>query len=69
MQSGGDLIQFLQEVDLFVVADPECEQFHHGDPHPTNICAGVPEGGKGQCSVRFSAILYSAALTERGANF
>jgi len=50
-QSGGDLIPLLQEVDLFVVADPECEIFHHGDPHPENICAAVPEGGKGQCTV------------------
>jgi trypsin len=44
-------MQFLQEVELYVVADPECEVVHDGDPHPSNICAGVPEGGKGQCSV------------------
>ena len=44
-------MQFLQEVDLFVFADPECEVLLNGDPHPSNICAGVPGGGKGQCSV------------------
>jgi len=46
-------MQFLQEVDLFVVDDVDCEMYLHGEPHPTNICAGVPEGGKGQCSVSF----------------
>lgn len=41
-----------QEVDLVVFSDEECDSIHGGKPHPTNICAGVPEGGKGQCSVR-----------------
>ena len=52
-QSSGDDMRLLQEVDLFVVADPDCEALHIGDPHPhpSNLCAGVPEGGKGQCSV------------------
>ncbi|XP_059474912.1 transmembrane protease serine 9-like [Neocloeon triangulifer] len=49
-ESGGSVMQFLQEVDIFVVGDAECEAIHGGDPHPSNICAGVPEGGKGQCS-------------------
>jgi hypothetical protein len=44
-------MQMQQEVDIFVVADPDCEEVHNGEPHPSNICAGVPEGGKGQCSV------------------
>lgn len=43
-------MQSLQEVDIFVVADPDCEAVLNG-LHPSNICAGVPEGGKGQCSV------------------
>jgi len=44
-------MQMQQEVDIFVVSDPDCEEAHNGEPHPSNICAGVPEGGKGQCSV------------------
>jgi trypsin len=47
-------MQMQQEVDIFVVADPECKEAHYQDPHPSNICAGVPEGGKGECSVRIS---------------
>jgi hypothetical protein len=46
-------MQILQEVDIFVFADSECEEIHGGAPHPSNICAGVPEGGKGHCSVRY----------------
>ena len=42
----------LQEVELFIVSDPECEAVHGGDPHPSNICAGVLGGGKGHCSVK-----------------
>lgn len=41
-----------QEVELVVFSDEECDSIHGGKPHPTNICAGVPGGGKGQCSVR-----------------
>jgi hypothetical protein len=47
-------MQLQQEVDIFVVTDPECEEVHISaelHPYPSNICAGVPEGGKGQCSV------------------
>ena len=40
-----------QEVELVVFSDEECDSILGGKPHPTNICAGVPEGGKGQCSV------------------
>lgn len=40
----------MQKVILQVFSDEECSERMHGLPHPTNICAGVPEGGKGQCS-------------------
>jgi len=50
-QTGGDYMQMLQEVDIFVVSDPDCEAVHSGNPHPSNICAGVPEGGQGHCKV------------------
>lgn len=35
-------------MDIF--SDAECSRRHGVTIHPTNICAGVPEGGKGQCS-------------------
>lgn len=42
----------LQEVDLIVFSDEECARRHStSPPHPSNICGGVPEGGKGQCNV------------------
>jgi trypsin len=51
-QTGGSIMNVQQEVELVVFSDEECDSIHGGKPHPTNICAGVPGGGKGQCSVR-----------------
>lgn len=42
--------KFLQKVDLEIFDDDECSSRHGIQMHPSNICAGVPEGGKGQCS-------------------
>lgn len=42
----------LQKVDLRVFSDEECQSIHYAPVHSTNICAGVDEGGQGQCSVR-----------------
>jgi hypothetical protein len=45
-------MQYLQEVDLIVDSDADCDEILNGYTHPsTNICAGVPEGGKGPCNV------------------
>nr|CAD7599492.1 unnamed protein product [Timema genevievae] len=46
----GPLSDVLQQVDLLTYSDTECEQLLYGYPHAHNICAGVPGGGKGQCS-------------------
>ncbi|XP_073832480.1 trypsin-1-like [Musca autumnalis] len=48
--TGGVVQKHLQKVDLEIFGDAECSRRHGIDIHPTNICAGVPEGGKGQCS-------------------
>ncbi|XP_069701693.1 chymotrypsin-2-like [Periplaneta americana] len=48
--SDGDVMQHLQQVDIIVYSDEECQAIHNDAPHDSNICAGVPEGGKGQCS-------------------
>lgn len=40
----------LQKVDLIVVSAYDCNQIHRSKVHYTNICGGIPEGGKGQCS-------------------
>ena len=56
MQSYGEIIEDLQKVEVYVYPDAECERVH-ALTGPTNrschLCAGVPGGGKGQCSVRF----------------
>lgn len=41
----------LQKVDLVTVTDDVCGTYHFDKVHTTNICAGVEEGGKGQCTV------------------
>ncbi|PSN29662.1 Kallikrein-14 [Blattella germanica] len=40
----------LQQVDITVYSDANCQSIHYYTIHDSNICAGVPEGGKGQCS-------------------
>jgi hypothetical protein len=42
----GAVVQYLQEVDIVVVSDPDCKE-----THTENICAGVLEGDNGQCNV------------------
>lgn len=46
----------LQRVDLIVYSDEDCEALHPVDPimltnRQYHLCAGAPEGGKGQCRV------------------
>lgn len=47
---GGVVQQQLQKVQLQVFSDEECSERHQTQLHASQICAGVPEGGKGQCS-------------------
>ncbi|RZC41968.1 chymotrypsin-1, partial [Asbolus verrucosus] len=51
--TGGFTMTDLQKVNIMVYTDEDCEMIH-AETGPTNrnyhICAGVPEGGKGQCS-------------------
>ncbi|XP_069701690.1 chymotrypsin-1-like isoform X2 [Periplaneta americana] len=48
--TGGDLLDTLQQVELMVYSDEMCQNLHTNTIHETNICAGVSEGGKGQCT-------------------
>ena len=48
--TGGVVMTTLQQVDLEVFSAYDCGQIHRSKVHPTNICGGIPEGGKGQCS-------------------
>jgi hypothetical protein len=41
----------LQQVNISVYEDEECQSIHFQPVHDTNVCAGVPDGGRGQCSV------------------
>ncbi|RZC42732.1 Trypsin and/or DUF1986 domain containing protein [Asbolus verrucosus] len=51
--SGGWRMTNLQKFNINVYTDEDCETIH-AESGPTNrnyhICAGVPEGGKGQCN-------------------
>lgn len=49
-RTGGTIQTRLQEVELLVASNAHCSQVHRNTVYPSNICAGVPEGGKGQCS-------------------
>ncbi|KAI8038298.1 trypsin-1 [Drosophila gunungcola] len=48
--TGGLVQRDLQKVQLQVFSDAECSERHQTQLHGTQICAGLPEGGKGQCS-------------------
>lgn len=48
--TGGVVQQHLQKVQLQVFSDKECSDRHQTQLHESQICAGLPEGGKGQCS-------------------
>ncbi|XP_016947976.1 trypsin-1 [Drosophila biarmipes] len=48
--TGGVIQQHLQKVQLQVFSDKECSDRHQTQLHESQICAGLPEGGKGQCS-------------------
>ncbi|MEJ7894014.1 MAG: serine protease [Solirubrobacteraceae bacterium] len=47
--SGGDQPANMQEVDVFVVGDGECAAAYDDLDPATEVCAGVPEGGKDSC--------------------
>ncbi|EDW66435.2 trypsin-1 [Drosophila virilis] len=48
--TGGVVQQQLQKVQLQVFSDEECSRRHQTQLHSSQLCAGVPEGGRGQCS-------------------
>lgn len=49
-ETEGTYMTNLQRVDLQIYSSYDCARRHGYDMHPTNICGGVDEGGKGQCS-------------------
>jgi trypsin len=48
--TGGVIMPHLQKADLQIFSAFDCGQLHTSKVHYTNICGGIPEGGKGQCS-------------------
>ncbi|XP_023172209.2 trypsin-1 [Drosophila hydei] len=48
--TGGALQLKLQKAQLQVFSDEECSRRHETQLHRSQLCAGLPEGGKGQCS-------------------
>ncbi|XP_067002695.2 trypsin-1 isoform X1 [Anabrus simplex] len=47
--TGGPIMTKLQTVEIEIVSDADCLEIYAGETHASNICAGVPEGGKGAC--------------------
>ncbi|XP_069701692.1 chymotrypsin-2-like [Periplaneta americana] len=48
-ETDGEVMEHLQQVRLRVYTDEACRSLHYYRIHMSNICAGIPEGGKGQC--------------------
>ncbi|KAI4471757.1 polyserase-related [Holotrichia oblita] len=49
--TGGSVMQDLQKVDILLYSDDACETAHNSMASRLyHVCAGVPEGGKGQCN-------------------
>uniref|UniRef100_A0A182IRP7 Uncharacterized protein n=1 Tax=Anopheles atroparvus TaxID=41427 RepID=A0A182IRP7_ANOAO len=48
--TGGVAPSTLQSVDYYVVPNEECNAIHSSTIYPSQICAAIPGGGKGQCS-------------------
>ncbi|XP_037952058.1 chymotrypsin-2-like [Teleopsis dalmanni] len=48
--TGGVVQNHLQEVNLKIYSDDECATRHNFKTNENQICGGVDEGGKGQCS-------------------
>lgn len=59
----------LQEVDLIVFSDEDCRNRHSNTIHPSHICGGVPEGGRGQCSGDSGQIFISLNSTVKKTRF
>lgn len=49
-RTGGVIKEILQEVRLLVASNAHCRSAHTNTVYDDMLCAGVPEGGKGQCS-------------------
>lgn len=48
----------LQRVDILLYSDDACEAAHYNvTSRAYHVCAGIPEGGKGQCNVSTFFIL------------
>lgn len=51
-QSGGRVTPDLKKVHINVYSDGECMEAHRNKTNSEHhLCAGVTEGGKGQCNV------------------
>ncbi|XP_067625037.1 transmembrane protease serine 9-like [Eurosta solidaginis] len=63
LETGGTLPKILQEVDLKIYSDAECNDRHGGVTTTDHICSGIDEGGKGQCNGDSGGpLLYNGSL-------
>ncbi|XP_070501554.1 chymotrypsin BII-like, partial [Chironomus tepperi] len=52
-ETEGETMRLLQKVDLKIYTSSDCSKLHGQTIYPTNICAGVDGGLKGQCGDKF----------------
>ncbi|XP_065354168.1 mite allergen Der p 3-like [Calliphora vicina] len=64
--TGGYIQSVLQEVDLKIYSDKDCNAKHNGTTTYHHICAGVDEGGKGQCSGDSAGPLFHKGSVQLG---
>jgi len=48
--TGGSIQNDLQLADLHIASNQHCRDVHEFEVYDSMLCAGVPQGGKGQCS-------------------
>lgn len=59
----GSVQNQLKMAHLLVFSKKECaRRCHKYSIHATNMCAGIPEGGRGQCYVRNVLLFYEHVL-------
>lgn len=55
-RTGGTVQSVLQEVNISVFTDMECYYSLGVMLHQSTLCSGVPDGGKGQCTVNSEVV-------------
>jgi hypothetical protein len=57
-------MRYLQEAEIVTLSDADCDKLTIGAIHYSDLCAGVPEGGVGQCIVILFLIFLTPMINE-----